>query len=390
MRRNPENVDATLQTLQLHHCCSDLGAVLQLHAPQFSNREGILLFRLRDSFQCWAPEVGGSCFAHPDSPKPQLVRSDDDCLATRRDVRQIGRLPMIFALAPGAFIVVYAVVAYVVFRRLKAKRRLEAPEEFCLLKIAGDSLRTRIDELMEKAMSWICGGGLAGVTAFVVPLMLHRVFPSTNIEALFWSAASLSLAVSIVVVRRVVAILNELSNVRLGYHGELRVAEELQAVVMKGCRVYHDVPMVHSSWTANIDHVVVGPHGVTVIETKTRSKPMDRGNKPVEVTYDGKCLNWPRCSNDTKTIDQVKRCSDWLSRLILDQVKTAAPVDEVIAIPGWKVGEQQRTSLRVVSAKGVADAVLYAAGERKPERLTPNEQSKICGVLDALCRTTKY
>ena len=74
----------------------------------------------------------------------------------------------------------------------------------------------------------------------------------------------------------------------------------------------------------------------------------------------------------------------------MDQAKTVAPVDEVIAIPGWKVGEQQRTSLRVVSAKGVADAVLYAAGERKPERLTPTEQSKICGVLDALCRTTKY
>jgi hypothetical protein len=46
---------------------------------------------------------------------------------------------------------------------------------------------------------------------------------------------------------------------RLGFAGERAVAEELNQLMLDGCRVFHDVPMEPYG---NIDHVLIAPAGI--------------------------------------------------------------------------------------------------------------------------------
>lgn len=67
---------------------------------------------------------------------------------------------------------------------------------------------------------------------------------------------------------------------RLGMEGEKYVGQSLEALRRQECQGFHD--LLGDGF--NIDHVVVAPQGVFVIETKTRSKPA-RG--PVTIDFDG-------------------------------------------------------------------------------------------------------
>src|SRR6185503_12941995 len=67
----------------------------------------------------------------------------------------------------------------------------------------------------------------------------------------------------------VVRLALKLSDYRLGLSGERLVSQYLQALARDGCYVFHDLA---PSKTWNIDHIVVAPGIVFVIETKTRRK----------------------------------------------------------------------------------------------------------------------
>jgi hypothetical protein len=83
-------------------------------------------------------------------------------------------------------------------------------------------------------------------------------------------------------------------NYRLGFAGERAVAEELNQLMLYGCRVFHDVPMEPYG---NIDHVLVTPTGIYAVETKARHKrKAPPGRRDYEVVFDGKALQFPlRC-----------------------------------------------------------------------------------------------
>jgi homoserine kinase len=65
------------------------------------------------------------------------------------------------------------------------------------------------------------------------------------------------------------------------------VAEEINLLMLDGCRVFHDVPIEPYG---NIDHVIVAPSAVYAVETKTRRKrkalPKNANQKNYEVFYD--------------------------------------------------------------------------------------------------------
>src|SRR5690348_8371532 len=56
---------------------------------------------------------------------------------------------------------------------------------------------------------------------------------------------------------------------REGLAAERMSAQELNRLMALGCQVFHDVP----GEPFNIDHVVVSPRAVFVVETKSRKKP---------------------------------------------------------------------------------------------------------------------
>jgi hypothetical protein len=192
----------------------------------------------------------------------------------------------------------------------------------------------------------------------------------------------LPLLVVIVGAARMVRLLVERSNWRLGWFGERMVAEMLRPLQRQGYHVFHDVPAEPGKKGFNIDHVVVGPTGVTVVEVKTRRKGNAKpGRKDHEVSFDGTQLRWP-WGDDREGIQQAINEADWLRQWIESRTGLKVAVRPILTLPGWWVTEAPSPSLRVVNPKVLPDAVRG----RWPTVLTPEQVDLIARQLEIVCR----
>ena len=117
---------------------------------------------------------------------------------------------------------------------------------------------------------------------------------------------------------------------KLGRDGERAVAEVLQAQVQKGNAVFHDV--VGPNF--NLDHVVVAPQGVYVIETKTISKPIGSGH---DVSFDGDVILVDGRPMDRDPVEQSLAEIRWLRDLLRKSTGSDIPVRGIVVFPGWYV-----------------------------------------------------
>ena len=129
---------------------------------------------------------------------------------------------------------------------------------------AGESLRVQIDELNDHIHRWM-------VTAASMPVIIGLILagqpaPDALSGLLFFLSAALFCGAA---QRGLFPLLRRRSCYKLGYQGERYVAEELNRLMAFGYQAFHDVPFDNG----NMDHVLVGPTGVFVIETKTPRKP---------------------------------------------------------------------------------------------------------------------
>lgn len=285
-----------------------------------------------------------------------------------------------------SLLLVYATLGIVLFQRRKRLRRLQPPESIVVLRGPGESLRKKMEKLLDDLLCTIFAGGSAVLVGGCSPLLLTKLFPDANVWLLLGSGVALFLAGSIWLVKRSIRILDERSNAHLGWLGEQSVAEHLNKCAASGYRIFHDVPKREKERETNIDHVVVGPKGAVVIETKMRSKPEDRPAGEIKVVFDGVKISWPRNPNDTKTLWQVRNSRDWLAELLEKECGFPVPVRGVVAIPGWRVDEKARIDPRVVTGKGVADAVLEVISRENPASFTKTQIGKVEEVLAELCR----
>jgi hypothetical protein len=292
-------------------------------------------------------------------------------------------LGIVFILA---VVVASGASTVVIFRRQQKARNLHPPEKLRFRRGPGESLRRRSEKLGDRFVNTVIIGSIASISLFQIPIGILLIRPEANPLILLGSSVALFLAGLTVSVRRSVKLLQENACLTLGRIGELVVAEALEKTLVAGCRVFHDVPTFGEWGEANIDHVVVGPHGVAVVETKMRSKPSDKAPWENRVTYDGEKLAWPRFPNDTATLWQVRKNAEWLEGYLLDKCGLAIPVRQVVAIPGWKVDEKVLGQPRVVKGEGAGDAVLQALGTKMEPRFTSDQVKRLVAAMDALCR----
>ena len=145
-----------------------------------------------------------------------------------------------------------------------------------------------------------------------------------------------------------------------------------------GFEIYHDVPFDGF----NIDHVLVGPRGVFIVETKTRRKPVDKtGKKEFRVQFDGKNLLWP-LGTDSYGIEQAKNnaktLATWLSSATGENIWTTP----ILTLPGWLVERKAPTDgLYVLNPKEI-----YQVCAAFPEKLTEPQIRRICHQMDQKCR----
>ncbi|MBI5692387.1 MAG: NERD domain-containing protein [Verrucomicrobia bacterium] len=265
--------------------------------------------------------------------------------------------------------------------RWRRKTRWPFKEGDRLLRGPGEGLRRRLLELEERLLTVMVGTMIAstGVGAGSVQVSKLLGIPASTAGLVALVAI---LLVTLLGVGWAVRLWQERANCYLGWFGERITAEKLMPLLAQGYFVFHDVPGEPGKRGFNLDHVVVGPTGVTVVETKTRRKGNARpGFKDHEVVFDGSYLDWP-WGRDRHGIEQALSEAEWLRKWIAGCTGLSVPVKAVLSLPGWYVREAPSRELRVVNPGFLPDAI---RGRGDPV-LTAHQVDLLRRQLDQRCR----
>ena len=129
---------------------------------------------------------------------------------------------------------------------------------------------------------------------------------------------------------RLVQFRKNMVRLRMARDGEIAVGQFLERLYNLGAHVFHDIP----GDKFNIDHLVVSPRGIYLIETKTYSKP-ERGK--AEITSDGENLLANGMLIERNPFVQARALSKWAHDLIEESTGRSFTVRPVVLFPGWFV-----------------------------------------------------
>ena len=289
-------------------------------------------------------------------------------------------------------------------RVLISRRRRENKErplqKSKLLRPAGYSCLRNLDEAFDQllfallqaiAAGAIFGLAFAPIEPVLQGLILRRfsltqlcaVPKSYGILILFGQAVA-ALIWCIRMARQTFKYEDGVRNWRLGARGEQAVAESLAdpKLATAGYKAFHDVPG-DGKW--NIDHVVVGPGGLFVLETKAcvRRKPKWEQQDHI-VFFDGKTLRFP-WRVDHRANGQAEANARWVREKLAPYAPKDILVQPVIVVPGWWVESQGKFPIKAMNATYLMDYVVSAKRLFAPEQL-----QQINARLDELCRTVEF
>jgi hypothetical protein len=206
-----------------------------------------------------------------------------------------------------------------------AKRRKRSPLRETPLRYAGWSLEAAIENRALDMFYWFV---LAIMGLALVALDWSFYFnPKPELPVLPTLAAAVLLGIAAL---RIVKGRREIDRLKMARDGEQLVAEGLEQLVREGAAVLHDIP----GDGFNLDHVIVAPRGVYLVETKTYSKPTAAG-ATISVTDKEVFVNGR--SIERNPIEQAKALARWLHELLLKSTGRSFFVRPVVLFPGWFV-----------------------------------------------------
>ena len=286
-------------------------------------------------------------------------------------------------IATGAYTLLFlgTVAGIGLWRR--SRRGERAPVEFKLLRGPGETLRRRLAAMDENLIFQVIGSAAAPIMVTYTLLVISAKALPKDLLAYGFIAALLAFVITALVSGRWLwSKFVEHKNYQLGYLGERTVAESLAPLLGLGYQVFHDVPAENGGRVFNLDHVVVGPTGLFLIETKTRRKGRARpGFKDHEVAYDGQQLIWP-WGEDRHGLEQALAEARWLSDWIRQITGVNVGAKPILALPGWYVKCTARGPVNVVNAKGLVSAIKGRGGIE----LASEQIDLVARQLDARCR----
>ncbi len=156
----------------------------------------------------------------------------------------------------------------------------------------------------------------------------HGVVP----QPLVWTLVAIGL--TIYSARKYVSTKRKAAQLKLGRDGERAVAQYLEVHREPGWRLLNDIP----AGRFNVDHVLIAPQGVFVLETKTRSKPA-KGN--AEVTYNGQRVLVDGFAPDRDPIVRARAIRDWVRDTLRETTGRSIGVKGVVVYPEWYVRQSE-------------------------------------------------
>lgn len=245
---------------------------------------------------------------------------------------------------------IFALLGVVFVIRHFARRNRSNPLGSDLLRPAGYSLLKAIDDQYSDLMGVFAVLPMAATIApfgLLLQEKLNNQVASTGTWVALLSVSAICVGYFIV---KAVRIARQLPQLRLGLACEMAVAQELEQVIRPEThpyRVYHDIQFEGF----NVDHLVIGPNGVFVIETKGRSKLLLEGKKQVRVRLEGDALHFPS-HIERQPLEQVRMNVKAVRRWLAEATGFDVPVAGVLVLPGWFIERKQRaTEPYVLSAK---------------------------------------
>jgi hypothetical protein len=196
------------------------------------------------------------------------------------------------------------------------------------LRVPGESLDNEIDRwVMDTAIGYYLAAAFACMLAAMEWLAYLTHAPRQPILLSVIAAIAVPLAAW-----RIWGIRRRVRRLRLGRDGERVVGQFLERLRESGGRVFHDI----LGEGFNLDHVVISPHGVYAIETKTLSKPWPNA----VVTVEGDSLRVAGRVPDRDPIQQVTSAARWLECLLEQSTGKRFAVRGVVVFPGWYVEQR--------------------------------------------------
>jgi hypothetical protein len=267
------------------------------------------------------------------------------------------------------------VLAVMIVLRKQERRHAigRAPFNELLRRPAGETLRIKIEDLDDKISDQIAAMVLLPTIMAAGLFTIHPI--GFVVSVLFFGISACWVGVW---GTKCFQTLRKRANYKLGFDGERYVAEELSRLIALGFEIYHDVPFDNF----NIDHVLVGPPGVFVVETKTRRKPVDEsGKKEYHVLFDGKFLQWP-WGADSRGIEQAANNARTLAKWLSGAVGETVGATAILTLPGWMV--DRKAPYDGVSILNPKEIHRVCSGPE--QKLTTQLIGRICHQLDQKCR----
>ena len=241
----------------------------------------------------------------------------------------IPALFVLVALAVG-FLPALLLTLWAAWRRRAHARRSPLTSE--LLHLPGEQAQIEADRLMERAGDRLFITVLAGPFVLAVWAVQH-----VDMHSIHFGHEEAVLLVFVLLLSGFAAwsglkLLRKRRDYLDGRAAERATAQALAPLTSWGCAIYHDIP----AGKFNLDHVVVGPSAVFMIEAKSRRKPAGRGKEKATVKFDGQSLGFPGW-HETAMLDQARAQTRWLADYLYRKTGERVPVEPVLALPGWFV-----------------------------------------------------
>jgi len=256
------------------------------------------------------------------------------------------------------------------------KNKKRSPLKDRPLRYAGQSLDEQINDLRDSMLPWIMYPTFW--IAYIMLMWLSQVFPPSKstisvppfISYLLFFAFIGYCAYKIIIIRQ------KINQLKMARDGEKIVGEELQELIKQGAAVLNDIV----SDKFNVDHVVVSPHGIYLIETKTYSKP---SRKDAVISFDEENVYVDGRAVDRQPIRQVKALSTWLQGLLQKSTGQKFFVQPVILFPGWYTEKMKKgQEVWVLNPKALSTFI-----ENEPVRLKETEVHLVTFHLSRYIRT---